>query len=30
MSILKCYNPLSIEVDHGDGVYLYSKGYKIP
>ncbi len=25
MSILNVYNPLSIEVDHGDGVYLYSK-----
>ncbi len=25
MSILGVYNPLSIEVDHGDGVYLYSK-----
>ncbi len=25
MSILKVYNPLNIEVDHGDGVYIYSK-----
>ena len=25
MSILSVYNPLNIEVDHGDGVYLYSK-----
>jgi acetylornithine/N-succinyldiaminopimelate aminotransferase len=25
MSILGVYNPLDIEVDHGDGVYLYSK-----
>ena len=25
MSILGVYKPLSIEVDHGDGVYLYSK-----
>ena len=25
MSILGVYNPLNIEVDHGDGVYLYSK-----
>ena len=24
MSILKVYNPIDIEVDHGDGVYLYS------
>ena len=24
MSILQVYNPLDIEVDHGDGVYLYS------
>ena len=24
MSILKVYNPADIEVDHGDGVYLYS------
>ena len=24
MSILKVYNPVDIEVDHGDGVYLYS------
>ena len=23
MSILKVYNPIDIEVDHGDGVYLY-------
>ena len=23
MSILKVYNPLNIEIDHGDGVYLY-------
>ena len=25
MSILGVYNPLSIDVDHGDGVYIYSK-----
>ena len=25
MSILGVYNPLNIEVDHGDGVYIYSK-----
>ena len=25
MSILKVYNPLNIEIDHGDGVYLYCK-----
>ena len=25
MSVLGVYNPLNIEVDHGDGVYLYSK-----
>ena len=25
MSILGVYNPLNIEIDHGDGVYLYSK-----
>ena len=25
MSILKVYNPIDIEVDHGDGVYLYDK-----
>ncbi len=25
MSILGVYNPLNIDVDHGDGVYLYSK-----
>ncbi len=25
MSILNVYNPLNIEIDHGDGVYLYSK-----
>ena len=24
MSILKVYNPIDIEVDHGDGVYLYA------
>jgi len=24
MSILKVYNPINIEVDHGDGVYLYA------
>ena len=24
MSVLKVYNPVDIEVDHGDGVYLYS------
>ncbi len=25
MSILKVYNPIDIEVDHGDGVYLYAE-----
>ena len=25
MSILGVYNPLSIDVDHGDGVYIYAK-----
>ena len=25
MSILGVYNPLDIEVDHGDGVYLYTE-----
>ena len=25
MSLLKVYNPLNIEIDHGDGVYLYCK-----
>ena len=24
MSVLKVYNPIDIEVDHGDGVYLYA------
>ena len=24
MSVLNIYNPVDIEVDHGDGVYLYS------
>ncbi len=24
MSVLEVYNPLDIEIDHGDGVYLYS------
>ena len=24
MSILGVYNPLDIDVDHGDGVYIYS------
>ena len=24
MSVLGVYNPLNIELDHGDGVYLYS------
>ena len=24
MGILEVYNPLDIEIDHGDGVYLYS------
>ena len=24
MSVLGVYNPLDIDVDHGDGVYIYS------
>ena len=25
MSILKVYNPIDLEIDHGDGVYVYSE-----
>ncbi len=25
MSVLKVYNPIDLEIDHGDGVYVYSK-----
>ena len=24
MSVLKVYNPIDLEIDHGDGVYVYS------
>ena len=25
MSVLKVYNPIDLEIDHGDGVYVYSE-----
>ena len=25
MSILKVYKPIDLEIDHGDGVYVYSE-----